>query len=116
MAYHIEKFTAHNSILTNLHPDHLDWHKNLHEYYYAKLNLLGHTKETILYPKSALTSFPELIDFPINSIVLPDDIIQITDGILQLREELFLDISERQLYGAHNLKNIFVSALLAVQL
>jgi UDP-N-acetylmuramoylalanine-D-glutamate ligase len=52
MAYHIEKFTAHNSILTNLHPDHLDWHQNLDEYYAAKLNLLGHTKNTILYPKT----------------------------------------------------------------
>jgi UDP-N-acetylmuramoylalanine--D-glutamate ligase len=44
MAYNIKKFTANNTILTNLHPDHLDWHRNLHEYYYAKLNLLGHTK------------------------------------------------------------------------
>lgn len=70
MAYHIEKFAAHNSILTNLHPDHLDWHKDLHEYYYAKLNLLGHTKNTILYPVSVLSIFPELVDFPIESITM----------------------------------------------
>jgi UDP-N-acetylmuramoylalanine--D-glutamate ligase len=42
--------------------------------------------------------------------------IQISDGILQLKEDLFLDISERQLYGDHNLKNIYFSALLAVKI
>lgn len=116
MAYHIEKFIAHNSILTNLHPDHLDWHKDLHEYYYAKLNLLGHTKNTILYPKSVLSLFPELTDFPIESIVMWDEMVQISEGILQLKDDLFLDISERQLYGDHNLKNIYFAALLAVKI
>lgn len=116
MAFRIEKFYATNSILTNLHPDHLDWHQDLHEYYYAKLNLLGHTKETVVYPRSALTLFPELSDFPMDSIVMEDQIIQIADGIIQLNEELFLDIAERQLYGEHNLKNIYLAASLAVKI
>jgi UDP-N-acetylmuramoylalanine--D-glutamate ligase len=42
--------------------------------------------------------------------------IQISDDILQLKDDLFLDISNRQLYGEHNLKNIYFSALLAVKL
>ncbi len=113
MAYQIEKFTADNSILTNLHPDHLDWHKDLHEYYYAKLNLLGHTKWTILYPKSVLSIFPELSDFPMESIVMWEYLIQISEGILELKDDLFLDISERQLYWDHNIKNIYFAALLA---
>lgn len=116
MAYHIEKFMAHNSILTNLHPDHLDWHKDLHEYYYAKLNLLGHTKNTIFYPRSAVSIFPELNDFPMESVIMGDDMIQISEDILQLKEDLFLDIANRQLYGNHNLKNIYFAALLAVKI
>lgn len=116
MAYHIEKFTAHNTILTNLHPDHLDWHKNLHEYYYAKLNLLGHTKNTIFYPNQIISLFPELIDFPIESVIMQDEIIQVSEGVLQLKEDLFLDISERKLYGNHNLKNIYFAALLATKI
>jgi len=40
MAYHIRTFYANHTILTNLHPDHLDWHKDATEYYNAKLNLL----------------------------------------------------------------------------
>jgi len=115
MAYDIKKFIATNTILTNLHPDHLDWHKNLHEYYYAKLNLLGHTKWTILYPQSALTIFPELRDFPIESICLWDESVQISDNLLQLNPDLFLDISDRQLYGDHNIKNIFFAASLALK-
>lgn len=113
MAYDIKKFTATNTILTNLHPDHLDWHRNLHEYYYAKLNLLGHTKGTILYPQSILSIFPELVDFPIESIILWDESAQISDSLLQLNPDLFLDISDRQLYGEHNIKNIFFAASLA---
>ncbi|MFA6079870.1 MAG: UDP-N-acetylmuramoyl-L-alanine--D-glutamate ligase [Candidatus Gracilibacteria bacterium] len=116
MAYNIKKFTADNTILTNLHPDHLDWHKNLHEYYNAKLNLLGHTRGTILYPQSVLSIFPEIKDFPMESVCLGDEIIQAPDGILQLSQELFLDISERQLYGDHNIKNIFFAASLAVKM
>ncbi len=116
MAFHIEKFIAHNSILTNLHPDHLDWHKDLHEYFYSKLNLLGHTRNTILYPKSIEAIFPEIVDFPIEAITLKDDTVQVSEGILQLNEELFLDISERQLYGDHNLKNIYFAASLAAKL
>jgi len=116
MAYHIEKFTVHNSILTNLHPDHLDWHTDLHEYYYSKLNLLGHTKNTILYPSSLISIFPELVDFSMESIVMWDEIVQISEWILQLSEELFLDIAERQLYGDHNIKNIYFAASLAVKI
>jgi UDP-N-acetylmuramoylalanine--D-glutamate ligase len=33
-----------------------------------------------------------------------------------LSQELFLDISERQLYGDHNIKNIFFAASLAVKM
>ena len=116
MVYDIKKFTANNTILTNLHPDHLDWHRNLHEYYHSKLNLLGHTKWILLYPQSALSIFPELVDFPIESVCLGSESSQVSDGLLQLNPELFLDISERQLYGEHNIKNIFLAASLALRI
>gem|GEM_PF-2338782 len=35
---------------------------------------------------------------------------------MQLSEELFLDIAERQLYGDHNIKNIYFAASLAVKI
>lgn len=42
--------------------------------------------------------------------------VQISEGILQLKEDLYLDISESQFYGEHNLKNIYFAASLAVKI
>ncbi len=115
MAYHIRSFYAHNTILTNLHPDHLDWHQDLSEYYNAKLNLLAHTKNSILYPASAVWTLPDLPHFPIESIVLKDDFV-IENNLLPLTPEVFIDLSETQLYGRHNAVNIFFAASLAFRL
>lgn len=115
MAYHVRNFYAHNTILTNLHPDHLDWHKDLSEYYNAKLNLLGHTKNLILYTVGALDQLPELPHFPIESIVAPQ-FFCIDNWILTLTPEAYIDISDRQLYGDHNVINIFLAASLALRL
>ncbi len=115
MAYHIRTFYAQNSILTNLHPDHLDWHSDLSEYYNAKLNLLGHTKNLILYPASTVPLLPELPHFPIESVVMADHL-DIDHGLLTLTPEALIDISDRQLLGEHNLVNIFLAASLALRL
>jgi UDP-N-acetylmuramoylalanine--D-glutamate ligase len=115
MAYHIRSFYAHNTILTNLHPDHLDWHRDLSEYYNAKLNLLAHTKNIILYPASVVSVLPDLPHFPIESIVLKDDFV-IENNLLPLTPEVFIDLSDTQLHGRHNAINIFFAASLAFRL
>lgn len=115
MAYHVRTFYAQNTILTNLHPDHLDWHKDLAEYYNAKLNLLAHTKNLILYPEATLSLLPDLRHFPMDSIVMPEKL-TIDNHILSLTTESFIDISERQLFGDHNIINIFLAASLALRL
>ncbi len=83
MAYHLEKFAITSSILTNLHPDHLDWHRDISEYFNAKLNLLGHTKNIIIYPESALQHVPTIASFPLTSIEVPQEL-EVHDGLLQL--------------------------------
>lgn len=97
MAYQLHTFYADDAILTNLHPDHLDWHKDVDEYYNAKQNLLGHTKNLILYPSSVVALLPELPHFPIESIVMPDKI-SLDHNLLPLKPDVFIDLSERQLY------------------
>jgi UDP-N-acetylmuramoylalanine--D-glutamate ligase len=114
MSYHLEKFYATNTILTNLHPDHLDWHRDLNEYYYSKFNLMGHTKETLIYPASVISTFPELPNFPLKSFVLPEHI-SLENGLLQISDESFLDLSDAQLFGSHNVRNIYCAALLALK-
>lgn len=115
MAYHIRTFYADNAILTNLHPDHLDWHRDLSEYYNAKQNLLAHTKKTILYPSSIISLLPELPHFPIEAVVMPEDF-SIENNLLPLTSEAFVDLSDRQLFGEHNVKNIFFAASLTFKL
>lgn len=114
MAYSLQKFYATNSILTNLHPDHLDWHHDLGEYYRAKLNLLAHTKETLIYPQSVLSIFPELSDFPLKKIIIPPQLC-LDHDLLVLSEESYLDLSGRQLFWDHNVRNIYAAALLAMK-
>lgn len=97
MSYHLEKFYATNTILTNLHTDHLDWHRDIDEYYHAKLNLLARTKEVIIYPESVLTLFPELRDFPLQALTIPENI-SIDHELLALSPETFLDVSGIQLF------------------
>lgn len=115
MAYSLRTFYATNTILTNLHPDHLDWHRDVQEYYGAKLNLLAHTKENIVYPESTLKSFPELSDFPLHALVLSDNL-PLENNLLALSSEVFLDVSEKQLFGIHNIRNIYSAAMLSLRL
>lgn len=115
MAYHIRTFYSHNTILTNLHPDHLDWHRDTTEYFNAKLNLLGHTKNLILYPSTALQVLPDLPHFPIESVVIPPEF-SVDHWLLSLTAESMIDISERQLFWDHNIANIYTASVLALRL
>jgi UDP-N-acetylmuramoylalanine--D-glutamate ligase len=115
MAYYIRTFYADNAILTNLHPDHLDWHHDVSEYYHAKQNLLGHTKKTIIYPASVTTLLPELPHFPIESIIMPSELV-LEHNLLSLTPETYIDLADRQLYGQHNVSNIFLAASLALKI
>ncbi|MBX9809163.1 hypothetical protein K2X92_02115, partial [Candidatus Gracilibacteria bacterium] len=44
MVFSLEKYQSDYSIFTNFKPDHLNWHKDLQEYFDAKMNLILHTK------------------------------------------------------------------------
>lgn len=44
MLYKLDNFAFDYSILTNLGVDHLDWHKDLEEYFDSKFNIIKYTK------------------------------------------------------------------------
>ncbi len=44
MAYSLKVFTSHYSIFTNFKPDHLNWHKDLQDYFVAKMHVFSRTK------------------------------------------------------------------------
>lgn len=43
MAFAIRQYQSDYTILTNLKPDHLNWHTSLQGYLDAKMNLIHHT-------------------------------------------------------------------------
>ena len=43
MSHAMKVFESDITAITNLQPDHLDWHRNIDEYYTAKRNLLEQT-------------------------------------------------------------------------
>jgi UDP-N-acetylmuramoylalanine--D-glutamate ligase len=115
MAYSLQTLYVTNTILTNLHPDHLDWHRDLSEYYHAKINLLAHTRDAIIYPMRLLELYPEIKDFPIEQIVIPFDF-HVEHGLLQLSEHIWIDIADTRLVWHHNMCNIYAAAQLALRL
>lgn len=52
MAYRLGKFQFDWSIWTNFHPDHLNWHSDLEDYFQSKLNMLRNTKNKCIINKS----------------------------------------------------------------
>lgn len=58
---------------------------------------------------------PELADFPLQALVM-SDILPLENNLLALSPEVFLDVSEKQLFGTHNLRNIYSAALLSLKL
>lgn len=72
MAYALKIFTSHITLLTNLHPDHLDWHKDLEEYYQSKMQLIYMTTDSVILNHAIFDTVSEFE-------TLSEDIISIND-------------------------------------
>ncbi len=54
MAYSLKVFTSHYSIFTNFKPDHLNWHKDLQDYFLAKMHVFSRTKNLAVINQQVL--------------------------------------------------------------
>ncbi|MCK9467016.1 MAG: UDP-N-acetylmuramoyl-L-alanine--D-glutamate ligase [Candidatus Absconditabacterales bacterium] len=54
MLYKLNNFDFDYSILTNLGTDHLDWHKDLQEYFDSKFKIIDYTKNYVVMDKNSL--------------------------------------------------------------
>lgn len=57
MLYKLNNFRFDYSILTNLGLDHLDWHKDLDEYFDSKFNLIKYTKTYVTSNSDCITEY-----------------------------------------------------------
>ena len=122
--------------ITNISPNHLDWHTGMDEYIKAKLNIVGKNtlrlvtnrdcrctadiavelsakdiRPDIFMFSSSAASFDEIFDFPHRqgdrAIYLKNGHIVISDGI---SEEILLDTKKINVPGVHNIEN-FMTAI-----
>lgn len=122
--------------ITNISPNHLDWHTGMDEYIQAKMNIIGENTRRFVTNKgcpqtasiaaellvaeqrpdiflfsSAARSFDEIFDIPPGqgdrAIYLSGDNIVISDG---KTEEILLDTKKINVPGVHNIEN-FMTAI-----
>ncbi len=125
--------TVHRAAITNLSPNHLDWHTDMQEYESAKRHLVGEeterlvtnaenettariareeiargTREIILF-SSRRTCYAEFSDFGngFGALYERDGIIRYSDGY---KEQNLLEVAHIRVPGRHNVEN-FMTAI-----
>ena len=116
---HTMKKSPHVAVITNLAPNHLNWHTDMEEYLDAKKNIFRYQQATdrlILNYDNEITracadeSQGETVFF---SRLHAVDGISIKDGVICYGEETVLPVSDIFLPGVHNVEN-YMAAIGAV--
>jgi len=92
--YDLDDFCFDYSMITNLSPDHLNWHIDLEDYYNSKFNIIRNTNFGLITDQVALYQ---------------EKFIQKS---VQIFDSLNMEIFESNLIWKHNQKNINMSVLL----
>lgn len=116
-SYQLEdlEYQPQYAIITNLFPEHLDYHGSLETYYAAKLNIINHN--TVVYNANCqklveLISQKESNKIPFNN----NETSKITGEYLIDHEEKIIEIKDIHLLGKHNLENILSVIALSKEL
>ena len=115
---HTMKKSPHIAVITNITPNHLDWHTDYNEYIDAKKNImLYQSKDDVLVTNAENEVTREIgasakgksISFSSKN---PADV-YIKDGIIRVGTDEVLDISDIKIPGKHNVEN-YMTAIAAV--
>ena len=116
---HTMKKSPKVAVITNLSPNHLDWHKGMEEYLDAKKNIFryqGEGDRLVLNYDNETTracgkeAAAEVVYFSRQSAV---DGVAIRDGVIFVGEEAVLPVDDIFLPGVHNVEN-YMAAIGAV--
>lgn len=106
MAYSLHEFSPNLTIITNLESDHLNWHRNLEEYFLSKANLITRAKDGSYITSQVHTKLQEIgYHFPEN-ISLYGVGVQESYPTISIDTEHSIDIRETHFLGVHNAVNI----------
>ena len=112
------------SALTNITPNHLNWHKSYEEYRSAKENIYKNAEERVFncdcpesvemmrgYDAFALTS-TRLSEEELRELGKAEVYITLEGGYMLANRERLLELSKIRLHGEHNIKNLMTATAL----
>lgn len=114
------------AVITNVTPNHLDWHASLSEYRECKLSLIDNAREPILCLDDTVSKkkAQEIHSFCLTSDTLPDSYIKrkfktehtvtLEEGSLRLDGEEIIPITEIRRNEKHNLRNLASAIALSI--
>lgn len=116
---HTMKKSPEIAVITNLSPNHLDWHTDYNEYIDAKTNIYkGMTGDNILVLNADNADSMSLL--PIDNCQVKtisrkgDGYIHLKNGTIMCEDKAVLNISDIKIPGMHNVEN-YMSAIGAVR-
>ena len=107
------------AVVTNVSPNHLDWHKNFEEYVEAKKNIMKYqNKDAILVTnldndttvKMAEQAKGESRTFSCKK----DALVRLSDGAIYYGDEKIINVDDIRIPGCHNVEN-YMAAIAAVR-
>jgi len=98
------KIDADVAVITNLFPEHIDWHQGEDNYYADKLKILDTSKVKILNAKNPKLN--QLVNDDLAKYFNIDNGYHVKGDVLYYKDEALLLLQDIQLMGAHNLENI----------
>lgn len=107
MAYSLHEFSPNLTIITNLESDHLNWHRNIQEYFLSKANLITRAKDGSYITQQASEKLQNIgYIFPENVSLYGVNIAENYPNIPLANTQKSLNIYETKFLGPHNAINI----------
>ncbi len=115
---HTMKYSPETAVITNLSPNHLDWHKDYDEYIEAKTNIFLHMSRDNKLILNADNDDSMALKSKVRSKLVTfsrkgNGDISLKDGAIVYNGRKILDISDIKIPGMHNVEN-YMAAIGAV--
>ncbi len=92
------------TVITNLFPEHIDWHQGVDNYFADKLKILELAKLKILNAQNSKLN--ELVSDDLAKYFNIDNGYHVKNDVLYDKDDSLLSLQDIQLMGSHNLENI----------